>query len=291
MPVQDHEREIEKLEKELSVLKERKAKASTEADEWTEKRDRLNVQAKDFRSKVHKLKATRDGMNQKVQELKLLRDSIGDEIHHSRAQLRSLRQKAIALADREPREDLETLERKLNQIEWSIQTESLSLQEEKELVDCVRQLQAQIDVHKKIEVNRQEMLELQAELKAAETRRASHHKELISMADRSQEVHTEISENVEKLKELQAEATKAHENFLRAKDRANVVREKITSTIARIQVLRKEIQKREELAKSTKQDAMRERTREQAKAKLDRGEKLTWHEFQIVTDEGETTQD
>ncbi len=291
MPVQDREREIDKLEKELLALKEREAKADTEAHEWSKERNRLNAQAKSCRSKIRTLKVMRDGMNWKVRMLKLARNNIEDEIRHSRAQMRLLRQRAMVLADKEPQERLEALQGKVDQTEWSIQTESLSLDEEKELVDYVRQLQGQIDTHKKIELNRKNMLELQAELKAAETRRSSCHKELTTTADRSQEVHAEISETVMELNGIRTEATDVHKNFLLARDQVNVLRDKITSTFAQILSLRRAIKKEEELARSVKEAAMKEKARDQAKAKLNRGEKLTWHEFQIAADEGETTQD
>lgn len=71
------------------------------------------------------------------------------EIHETIEEIKKLNQQIKALAKKKPSRSLQTLQKKLDEIDWEIQTTSLNLREEKELVDQVGKLETQVNIHKK----------------------------------------------------------------------------------------------------------------------------------------------
>ncbi|MCK4483034.1 hypothetical protein KAU55_07375, partial [Candidatus Bathyarchaeota archaeon] len=149
MPSKEIIQKIEELEPKISALKEQRNRVDTEARAWTEKRNNLNAQVKSLRTEIRELKSERDELNERVKELKQLREKTKTAIHEKIEELKKLNQQSKALSKKRSSRSRHALQKKLEGIEWEIQTTPLSLQEEKELVDKVGQLEAQVNIHKK----------------------------------------------------------------------------------------------------------------------------------------------
>jgi uncharacterized coiled-coil DUF342 family protein len=289
--LKDKAQKVGELKQKLSVLREQRNKLNTEARGWAEKRNKLNEQVKNLRIEIRELRTERDELNIKVKELKQLRGKTKIEIRERIEEIKKLNQQIKAIAKKKPSRSLETLQKKLDEIEWEIQTTSLSLQEEKELIDHVGQLETQVNIHKKLEMAHQKMLESQSELNAIETQNKFYHKKITETAHKSQKVHNKMLEKINKVRELEMEADNMHQEFLKTRQKTKPLQEEITKILNQIKLLKVEIRREEEKEKKKSEEAIRKKIEEKAKEKLKRGEKLTWEEFQILTEKGKTTQD
>jgi len=289
--LKDKTQKIEELQEKLSVLKEQRDRLNIEARRWAEKRNKLNEQVKDLRSEICELRSERDELNTKVRELKQLREKTKNEIHETIEEIKNLNQQIKALAKKKPSRSLQTLQKKLDEIEWEIQTTSLNLREEKELVDQVGKLETQVNIHKKLEMTHQKTLELQTEIKAMEAKNKSYHQKLTEKAQKSQEIHNKMLEKINEVKELKMEADNMHQSFLTTRQKTKPTQEGITTILNQIKLLREEIRKAEEKEKKKSEEALKRKIRKEAKEKLKQGEKITWEEFKILTEKGKTTQD
>jgi len=117
------------------------------------------------------------------------------------------------------------------------------------------------------------------------------HGQLTENAQKSQETHRKMLEKTEELRALRTEADNMHNQFLQTKERMKPLKEEIKAVVNQIRQLKGEI--REELQKERKEseNVLRETLEKQAKEKLNRGEKLTWEEFQLLAQKGITQQD
>lgn len=279
------------LQRELLALEEQRNKLNTEARKWAEKRNKLNEKIKNLRTEIHEVRSARDKLNMKVAELKQLRENTKIEIYKAIEQIRQLNQQIKALAKKKPSNSLQTLQDRLDAMEWKIQTTPLSLQEEKELVEQVGKLETQINVHKKLQIAHQERLELQTKLKTNETRNKSYHEELTENAQKSREVHAEMLEKINKLRELEMEAENMHQSFLKTRQKIKPIQREIAGIISQLELSKEEIRKEEDKEKRKSEESLRQKIQKSAREKLKRGEKITWQEFQILTEKKKATQD
>ena len=202
-----------------------------------------------------------------------------------------MNQRTKALTNKRPSKSLHTLQKELEDIEWKIQTTSLSLQEEKELVEDVKRLETQLRVHKRLRQLKQDVFELHAAAKALETKNQRCHEKLTEAAQKSQKLHEKMLEKIDKAKELKAEADSLHKSFLQTREKAKTVHGKVTEILNELKLLKETVRRKEESEKKKNEEVLRKKLEKRAREKLKRGEKLTWEEFQILAEKGIGTQD
>jgi len=278
--------QIEELNEKLSVLKGQKSALEAEAKNYAEKRDMLNQELKNLRGEILRLKTTRDEINAKVKELKQQRSQIKAEIAQKITEFQSLRKELAPLIKKKPKRSLKALERDVEILEWKIQTTSLSLQEEKKLVEQVKELESQISTHKKIEQLNQRKIELKAELKALQARVKLCHENVMANAEKSQQIHAEMLKKVEEAKKIRGEADNFHGLYLQTREKIKALQAEIKKILDEIRRFKEEISAEEEEKQKKTEEKLLESFEKQALEKLKRGEKLTWEEFKVLAEKG-----
>jgi uncharacterized coiled-coil DUF342 family protein len=289
-PLSKHQK-IEELSQKLSGLSDEKDKLFTEADVCAEKRNKLNEDFKKLRDEISKLKNERDDANEKVKWLKQRRSELKTKIHEKIEELKTLNQEAKTLMKKEPSRDYEALQKEFEDLEWRIQTTTLSMEEEKELVERVKQTELQLSVFRKLEKVDKKILQLRNELKALDNEGKQCHESLTGIAQKSQELHQKMLTKVEESKKIKAEADSLHKAFVQAKEKLKPIQDEMTVTEIQIKQLKGEIREEEAKGKKQSEDAVRDKLERQAREKMKRGEKLTWDEFQILAEKGMGEQD
>jgi uncharacterized coiled-coil DUF342 family protein len=283
---QEKLRKIEELNQKLAVLKEQRNNLFAEAKELAVKRDKLNDEFKRLRVEAQELKKAMDEINARVKELKQQRSQIKAEVAKKATELKSLQSEIKVLMAKKPQRSFGVLQKEVEAIEWKIQTTPLTLQEEKQLVEKVKQLEAQLNVHRRIEQLSRKKLELTTELKALEARAKDLHERMVSEAEKSQQIHKEMIKKLEEAKKLKTEADSLHKLFLQAKEKLRPVKEEIDKILEEIKRLKEEMAAEAEEEKRKSEENLLESLAKNALEKLKRGEKLTWEEFKILTEKG-----
>lgn len=283
---QEKLRKIEELNQKLAVLKEQRSNLFAEAKELAVKRDKLNDEFKRLRVEAQELKKAMDEINARVKELKQQRSQIKAEVAKKATELKSLQSEIKVLMAKKPQRSFGVLQKEVEAIEWKIQTTPLTLQEEKQLVEKVKQLEAQLNVHRRIEQLSRKKLELTTELKALEARAKDLHERMVSEAEKSQQIHKEMIKKLEEAKKLKTEADSLHKLFLQAKEKLRPVKEEIDKILEEIKRLKEEMAAEAEEEKRKSEENLLESVAKNALEKLKRGEKLTWEEFKILTEKG-----
>jgi uncharacterized coiled-coil DUF342 family protein len=282
---------MDELDRQLLSFRQRKDELDVEAIELAERRDKLNDKFKALRTEIVELRDARDRANEKVQELKQKREVTGSKALARVEELAKLRQQAKALAKKRPSKNQQLLQKEFEALEWKIQTTSLSIQEDKELVEKVKQIETQLNVHKKIEQLRQKALELQTELKALDVKRKLYHEQLTQIARTSQEVHQKMLVKIAESKKAKTEADATHQQFLQTIEKAKQARESMAALLTQIKQVKGEIYEEELDKKKQSEETLRGELEQHARAKLKRGEKLSWEEFQVLAEKGMGAQD
>ena len=283
--------QVEELTKQLSGLREKIDSLETEAQGWAEKRDELNERTKSLRTEALELRSQRDKLNSDVKDLKQHRDSATAKINEKVEETRRLVEENRILVKKKPSKGREALQEEVERIDWTIQTTPLTLQKDKELVEQVRKLEAQLAVHKKIEQKIEKVAQMRVEIKTLKAENEVLHKELREKAQKSQEIHKRMIKKIDESKAVKTEADSAHKQFLLAKERTRPIRQEINALSNQVRQLKDEMREEERREKKENENALRETLEKQAQEKLKRREKLTWEEFQLLAEKGMANQD
>ena len=141
------------MNQELTPLKKERNNLRKDAVKWSEKRNVIHEKIRNLRKEAKSNKEKRDTINIRVLELKNLRDKVRGKQKEKQEQILEL-QKKIGLLNKEiPKGNLHQIEMEIENIDWKIQTTSLPLKEEQNLINKVRQLESQLSVQKQIKKN------------------------------------------------------------------------------------------------------------------------------------------
>jgi uncharacterized coiled-coil DUF342 family protein len=286
LPAPQKNRVIEELQQKVLLLKEQYSNLDNQAREFSVKRDKLNEKVKNNRTEIEKLRQERDAINEKVRELKQHRNELTSAIREKIEEIKGLSEKSKKIAKKRPSKDHQTLKEEVESIDWQIQTTSHTLQEDKELVEQVIQLETQLSVHKKYERLGRMIRNLRSEVDKFKAESQGYHESLTANAQKSQELHGKMLAKVEESRKWRAEADQLHKQFVIARESGKPVQDEIVAGLTEIRKLRGEIREEEAKEKKQSEDDLRQSIEARAKEKLKRGEKLSWEEFQLLAEKG-----
>ena len=287
----------QEINQQIQKLREEANKASVQIKEYVERRNQLNEEVKKAREEIAGLKAERDGINEKVKLLKGQRDAIRAQADPITNEIRAIREKIAVLKKNLPRESKLELQEEHDAIEWKISTTSLDLQEEKMLIENVKRLEILLSGYKKIDAQNNKIKELLTQRKTFDAQADVLHEELTDLASKSQEIHSRMIEKVNAMKVSRAQADSQHQLYVKTKEEIlPSIYEKIGQLIGQLNNVKASIAKEAkdeaqikinarnaaEQANKEKEQAIKEKLGAEARNKLQKGEKLSWNEFQLL---------
>jgi uncharacterized coiled-coil DUF342 family protein len=273
-----------KLNQELKSLKQQWNLSRENAKRWAEKRDALHKQIKDLRMEVANLRERRDTINGKVKALKVQRNQTRTLTRENAERIRRLKENLQLLYAKKPKKSFSAVRREKQEIEWKIQTTSLTLQEEKPLVEKANQLKIQLETYQQINNTRAQIPELQNKIAAMNEKAERSHTQLSELAQQSQELHRKMIENIAKAKALQIQADEYHKTFIENKQKTQKIREKYIAVEKRIKNMRRKLAEKEEKEKQLQQEKTRKKLKAEALTKLEKGKKLSLEEFKLLAE-------
>ncbi len=291
MSTQEKTRVINELTQKLAPLAEQKGAFDDEADRLAEKRNRLNEKMRNLRAEIQELRSERDHANEKVKELKQQRNTTTATIREKIEEIKKLRLERHDFSKKIPSRSHRALEEEVKNIDWKIQTSSLTLQEEKDLVEKVKALETQLDVHRKVEQLERKIDALHAEVKNLQAERERCHEALTAYSQKSQEIHAKMLTKIEESKKTKIEADGAHKRFVEAREKTKPLREEIATISCKIRQLESQVREEHEKERKQSESLLRQTLENKAMEKLRKGEKLSWEEFQLVAEKGSQSED
>ncbi len=277
---------IEDLSRELSIIKEERDLLNLEVRKWLKKRNSIHDQIRGLRAEATVLREKRDALNERVQELKRLREQAKMQSKKIHDQILKLEEKVGNSMEKRLPHNIREIERKIESLDWKIQTTPLTLEEERPLVNQVRLLEAQLSIHKQIEVLDKRLVELKAEKEALEVKAKHYHEELSEFAEQSQKFHKKMVEVLKKVDSFRVEANRLHQKYLETKQQAQELHQRHAEISHQVSSLKQALHREEEEKQAQHQLELRKEMKEKALKKMKRGEKLSWEEFKILAEQG-----
>ncbi len=291
----------------IQKLREEANNANVQIRNCVERRNELNEGVKKTREEINHLKAERDLINERVKVLKSERNSVRTQSDPITEEINVARAKIAELKKTLPRESQRELREEHDAIEWKISTTSLDLQEEKGLIENVKQLEILLSGYKKIDAQNTKIKKFLAQRKTFEEQADVLHKELTELASKSQEIHSKMIEKVNAMNISRAQADGQHQLYIKTKDETiPQIYEKIGQLVGQLNSVKAamvmeakaaaEIRARERAERALsekanqeqqqsnkeKEQAIKEKIGAEARDKLQKGEKVNWDEFQLM---------
>lgn len=284
----DRKTKIEELNKKLSVLRDERINLENETRELAEKRDKLNERFRGIRAEIQDVRTQRDEVNSKVRNMKQRRNEATLSIQAKIAEMREAQEEYGSLLKKKPSRSHHALQEEVEHIDWEIQTTPTTLQEDRELVGKVKELETQLIVHKKLERLKGKIAELRIQTRTMRFGSEQLHTQLTANAQIAQESHRKMLEKIAESKALKTQADDIHRQYLQTRAKIKPVQEEAKTVVGQILQLEGTIHADLQKEKEQSESVLRETLERQAKEKLKHGGKLSWEEFQLLGERGMT---
>jgi phosphoserine phosphatase len=291
MATQEKRRAINGLTRKLAPLTDQKETLDDEANRLAENRNKLNEEVRNLCAEIQELRSERDQTNEKVKELKLLRNTFTVRISEKIQEMKKLSEERRDFSKETPSASHKALEEEVETIDWKIQTSSLTLQEEKDLVGKVKVLETRLSAHRRLEKLNRKIDALHSEVRNLKVERERCHEALTAHSQKSQEIHAKMLARIGVSRKTKMEADDAHRRFLETREKAKPVREEIAVISSKIRELENEVREENEKERKQSESLLRQTLESRAMEKLKRGEKLSWEEFQLIAEKGLASKD
>jgi len=272
---------IEDLDEKIISSRTRRNQLDDQAKLLAQKRDELNEQFQRLKGQIQELKEKRDTLNLHVHELKEKREEARKRLEAKRNEAESVKDTIVSLEKRASG-SYSSLKKKMQELEWKIQTNPLSAKEEARLIVQIKDLESRLVVHDKIRELRDRMIMLQAEINAARLVANEAHEKLSEIAKESEVYHEKMIEVVKQASDLKSKADEAHLNYAQIRQQADEAH----LEYIKAKELRQKIIVEDQMVRLRKQQEVRKKVEDMAEGKLKRGEKLSLDEFRALVEKG-----
>ncbi|MEI6104143.1 MAG: coiled-coil protein [Methanothrix sp.] len=262
-----------KLRQESLAFKDRRSQLNAEASKWAAKRNELNKATKELIDNAQELKKLRDENNKNVADSKKDRDEYNENTNQLYARIDDIRKKYNLTGERSIRD----LRREIDHLEFRQQTEVLSPDKEKQLVDKIAALHAEFKGRKEQLEKNEELRKLLDEAQAMRDQASNHHDLVTKFAEMAQEYHDQMIGTFKEADQTRAEADAAHKEFVKAQEAADEQHKEFIRTQREVRDFEKVIVGLKKKNRDIKEDRAKEVAKREAEDILThfrQGEKL-----------------
>ncbi len=205
------------LKKEAEVSKRERNRLNAEASESAARRDELNARTRALIESAQQSKDKRDEFNKLVSESKERRDGLNEMANSLLAKADQIKRKFKVAGGL----SLSELKREIDHLEFKQQTEVISTEKERELVDRIAHLWEEYRKKRAELENNAELKEALEKARQLRAEASEFHKQLTENADLAQQCHEKMLKCFKEADKVRAQADAAHKEFVRAQESAD----------------------------------------------------------------------
>lgn len=282
---------IAQIENEARKAREERERLNEEVQKLAAERNELNEKVRTLLTTARDEKDLRDQKNQIILQMKEERIKTQKEIE----ELKKLHEeKKVAVAklpeDSNPRRiNVRAVRGELKKLEWRLQTERLSREEEKAIVDQIANLEEDYEARRIRDQLQKDFrqAEKQLEIKEGQLRSTSYHLRKKSRESRAH--HRAMIQAFKQADSNRKEADKIHRDFVTKKELADQIHKEYIVKMREVRTLHSQLLKERQAVKKEaieKTKAKEEAQVEDALKKFKSGKKLSFEEFRSLIDRG-----
>ncbi|UCH05338.1 MAG: hypothetical protein JSW05_04015 [Candidatus Thorarchaeota archaeon] len=253
--------------------------------EYKNLRDAHNKEVRGLIESVKAEREARDKINKEINEAKQRRTAIHAQLKSIYDEIRDLRSNIVG----SPSTDQRRMMRRVEELEWRQQTEQLSMDEERSIVEEIARIETKLVEIGQEKEKQDRISELRRLARRLKGEASEAHSKVIELSEQSQIHHQEVVRIRPELEELKRSADTSHQNFVEwlkkvkeGEGKLKEVRDQIDEIYGKI---RKQESEKRDTARQEKRDiqmAHEQERRDAAVEKMQAGKRLTFDEFVLA---------
>ena len=266
-----------KLKEEIIQLKKDLNELNIQKENWFSKKENLKKDISSMIGKIKILKLKKDQSNEAIQKLKSERDKYNKEVQDLIKNFQEKnKQKQKVLKEKKINFNPSNLIKKIEELEFKIETEGLSFEKEKTMMKQINQFKKQLKDAGDVQDLFKELKELSDKITNTKQKAEEAHKK-IQTESKQLKGYSEFFELTKKINELRKEQEQAFKKFIESKEKFSKVNEQLKDRLKSAKELGEEI-----ISKNQKETEkfLREKTKE-VEEKLKTKKKLTTEDLMI----------
>jgi phosphoserine phosphatase len=273
-------------------LRELKIQARDDLEVLRRNRDRMreykairDEHNKEVRSLIESVKAereARDRINKDISEAKDRRTAIHAQLKSVYEEIRELRSNIVG----SPSNDQRRMMRRVEELEWRQQTEQVSMDEERQIVDEIANIETKLVKIGQEKEKQDRISELRRLARRLKEEASEAHQKVIALSEQSQIHHQEVVRIRPQLEEFKRSADTAHQNFVEELKKVKEGEAKLKEVRTQIDDIYSKIRKFQSDKRGTEEKERRDQQREDQQERVDAavekmqaGKRLTFDEF------------
>jgi len=284
-------KELGTIKKNYQELRDTCASTKNEIDESIKKRDENNALFKELLGQLKESKKERDNPNKMVSEHKQQRDDKRKILSQLKDELKAIKKELGSDGDSSASNPF-YLQKKIDEMEWKLETSVLQIKEENKIIVQISQLQKDLEATKLSTEVKDKIKSLREQMSSIRKEIDQLHEKVVEFSQESAKFHERVMYFSQRASETKKAADKAHQEFLSKKAVLNNTYAQLREVRDSLNISRNNIAERK-----TEKHAKRIKEREQenkivmdqinlqAKDLYDKfvsGEKLSTEEFKIL---------
>ncbi|MCF7798814.1 hypothetical protein K9M74_02840 [Candidatus Woesearchaeota archaeon] len=283
--VKEYMQKLKNLRVEVSTLKKELNKLNREKESWFAKRGEINKQISNLISGVKGSKDKRNEITEQVKDLKTERDTLNKEVSQKSKELNELKKNFDkATAKHQVKESPSMLKKKIEKMEYTMETQPMSFDKEQKLMKELKTLKKQYVEVSSVTGDWDKVKNLTRDISKLKRKANAAHRKIQDNAKSSQDKHEALVERSGEIDELKKEEQAAFEKFKEYKElfteKNTVLKELLKELDAVKGVLETHNVQIEEDKKKVEQKAIKERAKE-VDEKVKTGKKLTTEDLLV----------
>lgn len=275
------DKEIAQIEHNISQLIESRTTLEKDTKKRLSERNRLNDLFQKLKQEIAALKEKRDKINQEVLGLKEKREELKKILFENRdvvdkifSSLRELKIKIPHGAHR--------LTKERDEIDWKIQTNSLSIQKEKELLERIKEIEINLVAFDHSNKLKQELNERKKEIESLKNQMDPLRNQQMELSKENDTIQDEITRLYDKAKKFREESNEAHKKYEEGFKQLVQIRAEYMMQIKKVKELRKKHQDLTESKSIKKMESYKKKSESEALEKFKKDKKITLEEFKMI---------
>ncbi|MFW9853367.1 MAG: coiled-coil protein [Candidatus Thorarchaeota archaeon] len=284
------DKEIAQIEDNISQLTESKRTLEKETKKWLTERNRLNDLFQNLKQEIAVLKEKRDKINQEVLELKEKREELKKILYENRDVVDKIFNSLKELKIKIPH-GVHRLTKERDEIDWKIQTNSLSIQKENELLERIKEIETNLVEFDHSNKLKQDLHERKKEIESLKNQMDPLRNQQMELSKESDAIQDEITKLYDRAKKFREESNEAHKKYEECLKQLAQIRAEYITQIKKIKELRKKRQDLTESESLKKMESYKKKSEREALEKFKKDKKITLEEFKMIFGKEATQKD
>ncbi len=281
-----------KLEEDIKKLRSNRNEHNLLTKEVLSKRNEVNKEIQELLDKAKDCMKKRDGLNQNVKDKKQGRKNLQEKLLQDKNTLEEIVEKEKIIdkgSIRKKRGAMIGLSKRIDKIEWELQTSVLKPEQEKEMIQILEKLSEQANkLAEEVHITTKQT-ELWKRISSAQKEINVLHVQIVDSAKESQIYHNLMNQHFHEVNNLRKTANDFHKNFITNKKAADGYHKDFLSKVTKKNELRKQLKSAQQEHRKKIKERIKSSIEKNVKKAYDKyqaGDNLSLDEFRLLVENG-----